>query len=260
MPDDKTKQANEAFDRERSELAQRFERQKAERERLNQLEAAARESEKKERNTELRQEADQKWADVLKMGQEFFHNRQQGYDSFQSAMSSQFDFNLRISEALRAEVPGILSAVSDRVSYVTGVSNGPAPDALSEWIGTIPQKIKTNLTQPAPVQVDYYLECDDQNTVKVTNLKRCDGQAITPEQQLSFEADVVAFLQCYRYTADSDHPGQFKPIAPETRPLKEVFKQWLPLFTTYLSEGKAIRAKLDNEAARYEAPQPLPRP
>ena len=155
--------------------------------------AAAEASSKAEHYRDLENKAQPKWEEVSKMAKEFYHNRQMGYDSLQSAMSAQFAFCLVTAEALQAQAPIFIGGIVDFIGGIVDV--------------VIPK------SAPQELELRYNLDFNFDKGVSF-KLERSDGKQVTQELADTFSALVVDSFrdQGYIPTNDNGDLSQFHHV------------------------------------------------
>ena len=182
--------------------------------------AAAEASSKAEHYRDLKNKAQPKWEEVSKMAKEFYHNRQMGYDSLQSAMSAQFAFCLVTAEALQAQAPIIIGGIVDSLGGAVDFIGGIIPKAA-------PQELELQYT--LDFNADKYVSC---------KLKRSDGKPITQELADIFSALVVNFFegQGYELSAENGSLSQYNRRAGGQALDSGAFEGMKPDFQAYLED------------------------
>lgn len=170
---------------------------------------------KTEYYSDLKSKAKPKWDEVLKMARDFYQNKQMGYDSVLSVMSSQMVFCMTYSEACRAQAPIFIGHFIDMLKGEPSKTASPVSDR--------------------ELKIDYSLDFVDGRVAR--RLERTDGIAVTKEQQQVFDAVVVSWLMGKDYEVVNGDPSRFqvKDDKPEKTPLDvHAFNSMKPEFEQYL--------------------------
>lgn len=241
----------------KSELEKLFIAQK-----INQAQLAQQEKEmrlrmqaevKAEHYHELNQKAKPVWDEFYKLVDDILHRSMNGYDSFQSASSGMFQFLQKRGDALRAQAPIALGQLFDFISgdnivgFVFSQTLSPLGTQIAQGVSDCIFGHAVELD----CCIDFVKDKDAQGKALETgyvgtqHLARRDGQKLTHEQVIEFEAEVVVWLSEKGYKpAQPEDPSRFINKKDGTPLTAKQFEKLRPDFEKYLSKGNDIKARL----------------